>query len=142
MKGVEFSMKKILALALAALMVLGLGACAITDENTGSTVFEAENIARVTVFSYYGQGTGCDVPDENMEEVTAWLATFKIGSRMYTDTIPSDANTIFLEIEYTDGTVIKEGIEVRVIDGYGYYLEYDTPPECIYELIYQTSPLE
>jgi hypothetical protein len=134
-------MKKILALALAALLVFGLGACAITDENTGIKIFETEDIVRVTVFSNYGHGKGCDVPEENLEETTAWLATFKTGSRMYTDTIPPDANTIFVEIEYADGTVIKEGIEVRVIDGYGYYLEYDTPPSFFYDLLNRTSPI-
>jgi hypothetical protein len=135
-------MKKILALALATMMVFSLGACAIADENTGITIFETENIVRVTVFSNYGHGTGCEVPQENLEEITTWLATFKTGSRMYTDTIPPDANTLFVEIEYADGTVIKEGIEVRVIDGYGYYLEYDTPPECLYDFINRTSPIE
>lgn len=133
-------MKKILALVLAALMALSLGACAITDENTGVYVFDAENITRITVFSYFGEGTGCDVPEADMEEYTAWLASFKTGSRLYTDTIPADANTICVEIEYEDGTVIKKGIEVLEIDGYGYYLEYDTPPSTFYDLLFLTRP--
>lgn len=133
-------MKKILALALAALMALSLGACAITDDNTGIYVFDTENITRITVFSYFGEGTGCDVPDANMEEFTAWLASFKTGSRLYTETLPDDANTVCVEIEYEDGTVIKKGIEIWVIGEYGYYLEYDTPPSALYDLLFLTSP--
>ena len=132
-------MKKILVLALAALLVFGLGACAIADENTGTAIFDTENIARITVFSFYGHGVGADVPAENMEEIIAWLATFKVGSKMYSETIPDKANTIFVEIEYNDGTVVKKGIEAIEIDGYGYYLEYAMAPDCFNDLLDRTS---
>lgn len=142
MKGVEFLMKKILALILTAAMALCLGACAIADENTGTAIFDTENIARITVFSYYGHGKGCDVPEENMDEIIAWLGTFKVGSRLYTETIPEDANAICVEIQYEDGTVIKKGIELTIIDGYGYYLEYDAPPDCFNDFLNRTSLIE
>ena len=72
-------MKKILVLTLAVLMVLGLGACAIADENTGMPVFDTDNIVGITLYSYYGHGGGAEVPEENLEEFIAWLATFKVG---------------------------------------------------------------
>ena len=138
----QFLMKKILTLALAVLMVLGLGACAIADENTGMPVFDTDNIVGITLYSYYGHGGGAEVPEENLEEFIAWLATFKVGSKMYSDTVPDDANTIFVEIFYEDGTVLKKGIEAIVIDGYGYYLEYGKTPDFFNDLLNQTSLIE
>lgn len=132
--------KKTLAFLLTAILVFGLGACAVDSQYAGDKVFETENITKITIYSYGGIGTGCAVPEENMEEFVTWLDTFKVGSRLYTNDIPPESNVIHAEIEYADGTVIKHSLGIIEIDGFAYYLEYDTPPSLLYELIYYTTP--
>ena len=43
-----------------------------------STIFNIDNIKRITFYAYYGHGKGSDVTDENMTEIINWLGTFAI----------------------------------------------------------------
>ena len=132
--------RKTFAFLLPAILVLGLGACAVDSPHAGEKVFETENITKITIYSYGGIGTGCVVPEEDMEEFVTWLGTFKVGAKLYNDAIPVESNVIHAEIEYADGTTVKNSLGIIEIDGFPYYLEYDTPPSRLYELIYYTAP--
>ena len=125
-----------------------------TDHNTESTestnengtnnqeiaIFNTKNIKRITFYAYYGSGKGSDVPAEHLGEITTWLNSFKIDTdREFPDLVPPGTNTIHVEIEYLDGTVIKEGLDTATVDGITYYIKGDTAPECYEEIVSKTS---
>ena len=125
-----------------------------TDHNTESTestnengtnnqeiaIFNTKNIKRITFYAYYGSGKGSDVPAEHLGEITTWLNSFKIDTdREFPDLVPPGTNTIHVEIEYLDGTVVKEGLDTTTVDGITYYIKGDTAPECYNEIISKVS---
>ena len=125
-----------------------------TDHNTESTestnenctnnqeiaIFNTKNIKRITFYAYYGSGKGSDVPTEHLGEITTWLNSFKIDTdREFPDLVPPGTNTIHVEIEYLDGTVVKEGLDTATVDGITYYIKGDTAPECYNEIISKVS---
>ena len=113
-----------------------------TDEPTenSTSVFETENIERITFYAYYGTGIGSDVPAESLAEITAWLDSFKIDvDRKVPELLPPGTNTIHVEIEYSDGSIIKCGMDTAVINGATYYISGDSSPECYDEIISKTS---
>ena len=125
-----------------------------TDHNTESTestnengtnnqeiaIFNTKNIKRITFYAYYGSGKGSDVPAEHLGEITTWLNSFKIDTdREFPDLVPPGTNTIHVEIEYLDGTVIKEGLDTATVDGITYYIKGDTAPKSYEEIISKTS---
>ena len=101
-------------------------------------VFRTEDIIRITFYAYYGDGTGSDVPTENMSVITAWLGSFTVGEKA-PDLLPPGTNTYFVEIAYADGTVVKEGLDVIVIDDTLYLLDNDTYPDCFREIISKSN---
>lgn len=110
----------------------------IENFDNSEPVFNTENVTRITFYEYYGYGTGVDVPDENMAEVIKWLGTFKCGEEV-SENLKPGTNTHCVEIEYTDGTVIKQGLDVIVIKGISYKLEYGTCPGCYWDLISKST---
>ena len=125
-----------------------------TDHNTESTestnengtnnqeiaIFNTKNIKRITFYAYYGSGKGSDVPAEHLGEITTWLNSFKIDTdREFPDLVPPGTNTIHVEIEYLDGTIVKRGLDTATVDGITYYIKGDTAPKCYEEIISKTS---
>ena len=125
-----------------------------TDHNTQTTestnengtnnqeiaIFNTKNIKRITFYAYYGSGKGSDVPAEHLGEITTWLNSFKIDTdREFPDLVPPGTNTIHVEIEYLDGTVVKEGLDTATVDGITYYIKGDTAPKSYEEIISKTS---
>ena len=105
-----------------------------------NTVFDTENIARITFYAYYGQGKGSDVPAENMAEITNWLSTFTVDkNKKLEDIVPPGTNTYRVEIEYIDGTIVKQGLDTISVDGVTYYLKHADAPDCFSEIISKTS---
>ena len=49
--------------------------------------------------------------------------------------LPPGTNTVYVEIEYLDGTIVKEGLDVITIDGVSYYLKHAPNPACFTEII-------
>lgn len=101
-------------------------------------VFNTENIVRVTLYAYYGQGKGSDVPGEYMTEIVNWLGTFSIDKPV-TEPIPPGTNTYHAEIEYSDGTVAKQGLNVILVNGDAYYIKGAGAPACFMDIIAKTS---
>ena len=103
-------------------------------------VFDTENIARITFYAYYGHGKGSDVPAENMAEITNWLSTFTVDkNKKLEDIVPPGTNTHYVEIEYIDGTVLKQGLDTISVDSVTYYLNHADAPDCFSEIISKTS---
>ena len=102
------------------------------------TVFDTKNIARITFYAYYGYGKGSDVPAENMAEIKNWLSTFTVGEKAEGMLSPG-TNTYYVEIEYLDGTIVKQGLDTVSVDGVRYYLKHADAPDCFSEIISKTS---
>lgn len=108
--------------------------------NQEIAIFNTKNIKRITFYAYYGSGKGSDVPAEHLGEITTWLNSFKIDTdREFPDLVPPGTNTIHVEIEYLDGTVVKEGLDTATVDGITYYIKGDTAPKSYAEIISKTS---
>lgn len=139
-------MKKFLSLLLSIIMLLCFTAC---NENTSKTydtlfdeypsVFVTENITSITFYAYYGGGKGSKVPTEYMTEIINWLDSFTINREATDEDVLPGTNTYYVKIEYSDGTVIKEGLDIIRIDGTRYLLEKETYPDCFWEIISKTK---
>lgn len=108
------------------------------DDPADESVFQTKNIESITFYAYYGEGKGSEVPAEKLSEYITWLGTFTIDKKAE-DMLPGGTNTYFVEIEYSDGTVIKRGLDVIVVDGTAYYLEHAAYPDSFMDIISKTS---
>ena len=109
-----------------------------TEDSHGriQSVFKTENIAHITFYGYYGGGDGVEVPAMYMTDITNWLKSFTVGD-VIPQILPPGTNTIHVEIEYADGTVVKRGIDIITVDDTTYYTKYVNPPECYQEILSQ-----
>ena len=146
-------MKKLLTVFLCGIMLLCFAAC---GKNTNSNIqsaestkqndtnnqtiaiFNTKNIKRITFYAYYGNGKGSDVPVEHLDEIITWLDSFMIDKEV-PELLPPGTNTINVEIEYFDGTIVKKGLDTTTVEGITYYIKGNTAPECYEEIISKTS---
>ena len=105
------------------------------NEDTPKAAFDTENITRITFYGYYGAGSASDVPAEHMAEITTWLKSFTIGKEPTDRELPPGTNTYYIEIEYSDGTCLRSGLDVMLIDGTRHLLNKDRLPDCFREII-------
>lgn len=98
-------------------------------------VYQTENITRITFHAHRPPFGEYQVPDEYMEEIIAWLDTFEIAQKMNPIDIPAGANGVAVEIEYTDGTVVYQGLDYPTIDGIDYRVRHDDKPTCFDEIL-------
>ena len=146
-------MKRILSVFLCGIMLLCLSACGEnthsdtqpnestkqSDTNNQETeIFDTKNIKRITFYAYYGNGKGSDVPVEHLDEIITWLDSFMIDKEV-PELLPPGTNTIHVEIEYFDGTIVKRGLDTATVGGITYYIKGDTAPECYDEIVSKTS---
>ncbi len=139
--------KRILALVICGIILVGCTACDYeTGEETYDTLFDTypsvfvtEDITSITFYAYYGQGKGSKVPKEHMTEIVNWLDSFTVDREATDEDVPPGTNTYYVKIEYSDGTIIKEGLDIILIDGTGYLLEKEPYPDCFMEIISKTS---
>lgn len=148
-------MKKILVAFLCGITLFCLAACGEGDgsnaRSTESTsqreindqsggVFNTENIKRITFYAYYGYGRGSDVPAEHLDEIIAWLASFDVDTdRELPTVIPPGTNSIHVEIEYFDGSIVKQGMDTTVVGGVTCYISGKAAPQCYDEIISKTA---
>jgi len=111
----------------------------IGDSTTISStaIFKTDNIKRITLYSYYGGGKGSDVPKENMMEIINWLGTFSIDKEV-DGLIAPGTNTHVVKIEYLDGTVVEEGLDVIEVGGVSYYVKSAPAPDCFWKIMSKT----
>lgn len=115
-----------------------LGSTTPNGEVTPVAVFDTNNIEKITFFAYYGEGIGSVVPDESMEEITLWLTSFTVGEKA-PELLEPGTDTCFVQIQYSDGTSIKKGLDTVEIDGVLYRTNRDNTPSCYYDIIEKTS---
>ena len=139
--------KKLFSFILCGAMLFCLMACGRedTDEtydtlfDTYPSVFVTENITSITFYAYYGEGKGSKVPKKDMTEIINWLDSFTIDKEATDEDVPPGTNFYFVEIEYSDGTAIKESLDLVEIDGISYILKQEPYPECFREIIAKTK---
>ena len=132
-------MKKFITSFLLVIFVLGM-LVSCSDNESEEPIFNTKNIERITFYAYYGGGKGSDVPAENMSEFITWLGTFTIDKdKKVDDILPPGTNTYFIEIEYLDGTIIKQGLDIIAVDGTAYYLKHAKRPDSFKDIISKTS---
>lgn len=140
-------MKKFLTLILCTTMLFCFTSCAKDDSDitydklfdTYPSVFVTENIDNITFYAYYGQGKGSKVPNKYMEAITDWLDSFTIVREATDEDVLDGTNTYYVKIEYSNGTVIKEGLDIIWVDDTRYLLEKDKHPDCFEEIISKTN---
>ena len=74
-----------------------------------------------------------------MVEIINWLDSFTIVREATDEDVLPGTNTRRVEIEYSDGTIIKEGLDIVIIDGTRYLLEKEPYPDCFMEIISKTK---
>jgi len=143
--------KKIFALTLCLIIILCFTACTSTrnappdtadtiDSNYLKPVFEPDNITRISFYGNWGIGKEYKVPDEYMTEITEWLASYTVGEILHdANPIPPGTNTYYVEIEYSDGTVVKSGLNMISLNNTKYFVNRDAPPDCYYEILSQSD---
>ena len=127
--------------------MLSLVACHGGDTNktyaklfdTYPSVFVTEDITSITFYAYYGEGKGSKVPNKYMNEIVNWLDSFTIDREATDEDVLPGTNTYYVKIEYSDGTIIKEGLNIILIDGTRYLLEKEPYPDCFMEIISKTK---
>ena len=130
-------MKKIFALILAWMCATGLIGCSSSSADAPieqkTPIFETENIVHIAFYSTVPDGKETAVPDEHLAEITAWLGSFVAGKAVE-DVLPPGADSLFVRIEYADGTMVENSTSTVVIDGTTYLINYDKEPACYFEL--------
>lgn len=131
-------MKKTFAVFLLGIFLFCLTACN-TGTNVGETaVFNTENVNRITFYGYYGSGSGSVVPAQYLDEIKTWLNSFAVDKEAPAPLAPG-TNTVFVELEYDDGTVVKQGLDTVSVRGVTYYTKSDPAPACYEELLSKVS---
>ena len=74
-----------------------------------------------------------------MNEIVNWLDSFTIDREATDEDVLPGTNTYYVKIEYSDGTIIKEGLNIILIDGTRYLLEKEPYPDCFMEIISKTK---
>ena len=121
------------ALLFALTCILCLVGCSAKDTALERPVFETENITCITFYGSAPNSTETIVPSEYLADITEWLGTFVAGKKA-DDVLPPGADSLFVRIEYSDGTIIENSMLTIIVDGTTYLINYDKEPECYFDL--------
>ena len=119
-------MKKIFLLMAALILITGFVGCSSERPDKTEPVFETENISRI--YFKAGPGDMVEVPGEDLADVVEWLGTFRIGEKTKEPLDPG-ADSVTVKIEYSDGTVVENGLSTMTVDGTRYNMTYENAPE-------------
>ena len=127
-KGGEY-MKRFITVILSLVMVFSLIACSNTNGDKNVQLFKTENIKRIL---FYNDTTleEVEVPEEYLDEIITWLESFTIDKEVEKDKLEPGSDAYCVQIEYEDGTIVKNGLSIFEIDGKQYYTKGADTPEC------------
>ena len=100
-------------------------------------LFPAEKAKGITLFWRPDNTEGLPVPEEWMEEMTAWIGNFTLGQRERTP--KSGSNRVTFRLETHDGRVITNGFDTVTCHGKIYRLQKPPAPACFSDLL-RTRP--
>ena len=127
-KGGEY-MKRFITVILSLVMVFSLIACSNTNGDKNVQLFKTENIKRIL---FYNDTTleEVEVPEEYLDEIITWLESFTIDKEVEKDKLEPGSDAYCVQIEYEDGTIVKNGLWIYEMDGKQYYTKGADTPEC------------
>ena len=122
-------MKKFTVLLLSLIMIIGLVGCSDIKEDNNVRIFKTEKISRIL---FYNDTTieEIEVPDEYLDEIITWLESFTIEKEVESNYLKPGSDAYSIQIEYEDGTIVKNSLSITEIDGKKYYIECADTPEC------------
>lgn len=124
-------MKCYRAICFVMFIILLVAGCSPVDRD--APVFETEGIRRI-VFLTQPDGEA-EVRESHMAEITAWLATFRIGEKIKGDGLPPGSNSICVSIEYEDGRTVECGLSAIEREGVFYELVHEDAPDCYFAVL-------
>lgn len=127
-KGGEY-MKRFITVILSLVMVFSLIACSNTNGDKNVQLFKTENIKRIL---FYNDTTleEVEVPEEYLDEIITWLESFTIDKAVEEGHLEPGSDAYCVQIEYEDGTIVKNGLWIYEMDGKQYYTKGADTPEC------------
>ena len=128
-------MKKAIAILLALVCMLGAAGCGAAKIDKTAPVFDTENIKSIAFYTLPNGDSPFAVPEEYLDEIAAWLATFRLDEKVKGDVLPPGANSISVEIVYKDGTSVKNGLSTFEVDGTDYFMSYEDAPQCYLDIL-------
>ena len=127
-------MKKWLAWILIPVILLGTAGCKTQKVDRTTPVFKTEDIACISFTTLPKTDEDFLVPEEYKKEIISWLGTFRIGEEADPEALEPGSDSISVRIEYTDGTVIENGLTTVMVDGVVYYMSFAPSPECYFDI--------
>ena len=122
-------MRKMLAVVLVLTCLLGVAGCSSMKVDKTKPVFETDNISSISFYTMPNHNDGIQVPDET------WLSSFRLDEKVKDKQLPPGSNSVLVEIVYSDGTTVKNGLSTFTVDGTLYYLSHDDAPECYFDIL-------
>lgn len=102
-------------------------------KDNSAPAFEINNISKIAF--KFGPLEEVEVPSEDLEEITEWLETFKIGDRVKRrEELPPGTNSVSVRIEYSDDTIVENGLSTIKLDKKEYHLIYADAPKAYWRL--------
>ena len=102
-------------------------------KDNSTPAFETENISKIAF--KFGPLEEVEVSSEDLEEMTEWLETFKIGDRVKRrEKLSPGTNSVSIRIEYLDGTIVENGLSTIKLDKKEYHLIYADAPKAYWRL--------
>lgn len=128
-------MRRILSLIICVLL---LGGCAAQRRGApaiGQPVSYPDSpITAVTFHSTINNAGDLPVPEEDLEEITAWLYAFKVGDWVGENLVPG-TGAVKMTITYADGTREKRSLSTVTVDGLLYRVICPNAPQCYVTLL-------
>ncbi len=123
-------MKRIKVILILSLCIILFCAC-----SSGKPAFSTENISSIYLTSVNPNAEPALVPDEYMGEICQWLDTFTIGKVVKQHQLEPGDNSIGIIIEYSDGTLIKSGIDAIRLGDKLHFINRDPAPDCVHKIL-------
>ncbi len=97
--------------------------------NNRKPAFETDNISKI--WFKFGPWEEVEVSSEDMEEITDWLETFKIGNKVKRrEEQLAGTNSVSIKIEYSDGTIVENGLSTIILGKREHHLTHADVPDC------------
>lgn len=97
--------------------------------NNRKPAFEIDNISKI--WFKFGPWEEVEVSSEDMEEITDWLETFKIGNKVKRrEEQLAGTNSVSIKIEYSDGTIVENGLSTINLGKREHHLTHADVPDC------------
>lgn len=128
-------MRKMSAVVLVLTCLLGMAGCSSMKVDKTKPVFETDNISSISFYAMPNPNDEIQVPDEHIEEIKTWLSSFRLDEKVKDNQLPPGSNSVSVEIVYSDGTTVKNGLSTFTVDGTRYFLSCDDAPECYLNIL-------